>query len=272
MKTPDPELLPADAPSLLSETQKCIETIERVPAGMEIQRQQPISALTILEKAILGGINKDNVEVVERLVALRRDEMREEAKAAFAKAFFQLRRSMPEIYADKTATDSKGRVAYTYCSEEEISRMLEPHLFRHGFTMLFGQRQEENRTIAVVTLIHEGGHQETREYSVRAGSTNAMKDATAADAGSTTTAWRHLMMKMFGLKSRITRDDARLEGDPHAYVTPEQADEIERRVKMTNSSVPAFLSFAGAQKFSEIPANRYNEIDAMLRIKEAKAR
>jgi hypothetical protein len=225
-----------------------------------------ISSLTILEAAVRGGINKDNVEVVERLVALRRDELREESKAAFAIAFFQLRKTMPEIYADKQAKDKGGNVVYTYCSEEEISRMLEPHLFTHGFTMLFGQRAEDSRTVAIVTLIHERGHQETREYSVRSGATNAMKDATAADAGSTTTAWRHLIIKMFGLKSRIRSDlDARLEGSP---ITQEQADELEHRIKMTNSKVDVFLRLAGVDAFAKIPVAKYDVLTQLLEQKE----
>ena len=204
---------------------------------------------------------------MERLVALRREELREGAKETFGRAFFQLRKSMPEIYADKAAKTSSGTIAYTYCSEEEISKMLEPHLFRHGFAMMFGQRAEDGRTVAIVTLIHEGGHQETREYSVRSGSTNAMKDATAADAGATTTAWRHLMIKMFALKSRLrSEDDPRNEG---GAVTPEIAFELERRVGETNSNKDAFLKFAGAKTFAEIPAGKYDVLDGYLRKKEA---
>lgn len=226
---------------------------------------QPVTSLSILEAAVRGGINKDNVEVVERLVALRREEVNEKAKTAFAKSFFQLRKTMPELYADREAKDKSGNVVYTYCSEEEINRMLEPQLLKHGFTMLFGQRQEDGRVIAVVTIIHEEGHQELREYSVRTGATNAMKDATAADSGSTTTAWRHLMIKMFGLKSRIKTDDPRLEG---TQITKAQADELEHRAKMINCNIPAFLKFAGSPSFAEIKSGHYDILDRFLASKE----
>jgi len=175
------------------------------------------SALSILESAIAGGVTKENVEVVKELIAMRREELAEQAKADFANAFFKLRQAIStmDIYADKAAKTDSGAVAYRYCSEQEISRVLEPLLFRHEFVMLFGQKQENDRINVSVTLIHGGGHQETREYAVRAGATNRMKDATAADAGAGTTAWRHLMVKMFGLKSRISEDaDARNEGGP----------------------------------------------------------
>ncbi len=261
--TPEAELLPAENQPTYQAPVNALATREEQPLAVNAP---PVTSLAILEAAVRGGINRDNVEVVERLVALRRDEMREEAKAAFAKAFFQLRKSMPEIYADKSARKANGDVAYTYCSEEEISKMLEPHLFRHGFTMLFGQRQDEGRTVAIVTLIHEGGHQETREYSVRSGATNQMKDATAADSGSTTTAWRHLMIKMFALKSRLRgEDDARLRGGP---ITQEQADELERRVALTNSKKETFLRIAGVTEYRQIPEELYPVMDRMLRQKE----
>lgn len=230
----------------------------------------PMSALSILEAAVRGGINKDNVEVVERLVALRREEVKEQAKIAFAKAFFQLRKNMPEIYADKQAKDNNGNVVYTYCSEEELSKKLEPLMFQYGFTTLFGQRQDGDRVVAILTLMHEDGHQETREFSVRCGATNRMKDATATDAGSTTSAWRHLMIKWFGLKSRIQAQfDPRVEG---GAITPEQAFELERRVAETNSNKEAFLKFAGAESYAKISASKYDMLDGFLRKKEQKGK
>lgn len=238
----------------------------------------PITSLSILEAAVRGGINKDNVEVVERLVALRRDEMKEESKAAFARAFFKLRQEIAtlEIYADKTCKTTKGDVAFTYCSEEELADKLDPLLLRHGFAMMFGQRSDEGRSVAIVTLMHEAGHQETREYSVRAGATNSMKDATSADAGATTTAWRHLVIKLFGLKSRIrSEDDPRNLGE---HITAEQAQELSDRVQATGSDERAFLRYAGVRlndgepvmpaHYAQIMTSRYADLDQSLKRKE----
>lgn len=219
---------------------------------LAVASRPPMSALDVLNTAVLGGINKDNVEVVERLVALRREEVKEQAKAEFARAFFKLKRQIAtlEIYADKAAKDNEGKVAYRYCSEEEISRALEPLLFQHGFVTLFGQRQDGENTVAIVTIMHEAGHQETREFSVRRGATNRMKDATAADTGSTTSAWRHLMIKMFGLKSRIrAEDDARVEG---GTISPEQAASLRVRAQKLGVDEKALLKLAGAETFEAI--------------------
>lgn len=243
---------------------------ELIPAGQQFPVASPpqVSSLSILDAAIRGGINKDNVEVVERLVALRREEMREDAKRVFAQAFLNLRRNMPEICIDSAAKDTNGNIAYRYCSEREISEKLEPVLLQHGFAMMAGQRQDGGMVVITITLIHEGGHQEVREYAVHPGATNRMKDATAVDTGATTSAWRHLVQKMFGLKSRMrAEDDARNLG---AQITRAQAAELEHRVAMTNSDRNAFLKFAGAKSFAEIMDSKYAILDGFLARKEGR--
>jgi hypothetical protein len=163
---------------------------------------------------------------------------------------------------------NNGKVAYRYCSERELSAGLEPVLFRHGFAMLFGQRDADGKTVAEITLIHKDGHQEVREFSVRSGSTNAMKDATAADTGATTSAWRHLVIKMFGLKSRICEsDDARNLGDLATKVKPDVAEELEHRAQLCNIA-PAILKYVGAATFADIPVLMVPVAERMLSAKE----
>jgi len=236
-------------------------TVEHVPA---------MTSLGILEAAVRGGVTSENVAVVKELVAMRREELALEAKARFNRAFFKLRQEIAsmDFYADKAAMNGDA-VAYTYCSEKELSSKLEPVLFKHGFAMLFGQRDEGEKLVAIITLVHEEGHEETREYSVRAGGTNRMKDATAADTGATTSAWRHLVIKMFGIKSRIREeDDARNLGEQNVKITAEQANELEHRVALTNSDKAAFLQFAGATSFKDITAAKFGSLDAILKRKE----
>jgi hypothetical protein len=247
------------------------ENTELVPAGeMPVERrQEPMTSLQILESAVRGGVTSENVAVVKEIIAMRREELAFENKAKFNRAFFDLKTELSKMnfYADKAAKTDTGQVAYRYCSEQELAAGLEPVLHKHGFTMLFGQRSDNERSTAVITLIHKDGHEEPREYSVRSGNTNRMKDATAADTGATTSAWRHLVIKMFGLKSRITEDDIRLEGDRNEKITTFQATELEHRAKMLNCEV-AFLQFAMAAKFSDIQASRYEELDKLLTRKE----
>ena len=231
----------------------------------DVAIHQP-SSLDILDAAVRGGVTSENVAVVKEIIAMRREEVSHENKAKFNRAFFELRQELGgmDFYADKAATNN-GKVAYRYCSETELSAGLEPVLFKHGFAMMFGQRAEDGKIVAEVTLIHKDGHEEKREFAVRSGSTNAMKDATAADTGAATSAWRHLVIKMFGLKSRICEsDDARNLGDLAKKITKEQADELEHRLKMVNHNPAKILSYVGANTLAEIPAAMYPVADRMI--------
>ncbi len=220
----------------------------------QIQHSLP-SPISILEKAITGGITPENVAVVKELVQMCREQRAEDAKAAFAKAFFQLRKNMPPIHADKEAKNRAGEVTFVYCSEEEIAKMLEPHLTNYGFAQLFGQSEKDGRITVSVTLMHEAGHSEIREFSVRSGTPNAMKDAAMCDTGGATTAWRHLMIKMFGLKSRIAANqDAKIEGE---RIGSDKLQYIKELVSETNSDEPRFFAFAGVKTYEEITEGIY---------------
>lgn len=233
------------------------ETLDLVPPASHglAQSRPAASPIAILEAAIQGGVTQENVSVVKELIQMCREQRAEDGKAAFAKAFYNLKKSMPELYADKEAKDRSGNTTFRYCSEEELSKMLNPHLIAHGFTDLFGQEQTDGRVIVKYTLIHEAGHSETREFSVRAGAPNAMKDAAMCDTGAATTAWRHLVMKLYGLKSRISENrDAALEGEK---IHPDKVKYLKELVKETASDEPRFFAFAGVKTYEEITDGIY---------------
>jgi len=227
------------------------------------------SPLSLLERVLSSPeLTQEKVSVAKELIAMCRDQRAEDAKAAFAKAFFQLRKNMPEIYADKEAKTRTGETAYTYCSEAEISRMIEPHLMSYGFAMLFGQSEHDGRITVKVTLMHEGGHSEEREFTVRAGAPNAMKDAAACDSGGATTAWRHLMMKWFGLKSRISdNQNAAIEGEK---IGPDKIQWLQEQVRETGSNEARFLAMAGVASYAEITEGIYPVLVRSLSMKAKK--
>lgn len=231
------------------------ESLELASPAPTVLTPAAASPIAILEAAIKGGITQENISVVKDLILMCREQRAEDAKAAFAKAFFQLRKNMPEIYADKEAKNRAGEVTFTYCSEQEIAKMLDPHLMSYGFAMLFGQSEKDGRITVSVTLMHEQGHQEVREFSVRSGTPNAMKDAAMCDTGGATTAWRHLMIKMFTLKSRIAENqDAKLEG---AKIGADKVQYIRELVKETASDEARFFAFAGVKTYEEITEGTY---------------
>ncbi len=235
----------------------------------------------LLAAVVSQDITPASAEVIERLVALRDRERAHENKAAFNRALFALKREISgmEFYADKSAKTKNGATAFTYCSEAEISEKLEPVLFKHGFAMIFGQRQDGERITSEITLIHEDGHEEKREYTVTRGRSNDMKDATAVDTSATTSAWRHLVIKLFGLKSRIREEgDARNVGE---HIPAEKAAELRRRCAACGMREASFLRYAHAStsedperdglSFEQIGTVHLAGAELLLRGQEAKA-
>lgn len=250
---------------------KSESALQRIESGaVEVIPPSEPTTFSLIQSAITSGLTAETVGVVERLVQLRREEVAAANKTEFNKAFFRLKKeiSTQELYADKAAKTDGGNIAYHYCSEGEIAKMLEPVLLRHGFAMFAGQTQEADKVTVEITLVHEGGHEEKRQYTVRAGATNRMKDATAADTGATTSAWRHLAIKFFGLKSRIREgDDPRNLGET---VTKEQAFELENRIALVNGDKAKFLKLAGSETFAAIPSGKYDVLDQLLKTKEGR--
>lgn len=237
------------------------------PQPLAVNPSGQPSPITVLEAAVRGGINSENVAVVKEILAMCREQRADDAKAAFGRAFFAMKKEMPAIYADKEVRTKSGALAFEYCSPREIQDAIDPVMKRHGFCTMTGQEKDEKGYItASVTLYHDGGHSETRSFTVRAGSGNALMSEAQCDAAATTSAERHALIKMLGLRTRVRGDDedARNVG---SAITAEQAADLRALVEETNSDKAAFLKFAGAETFETIADSRYDDVLKMLQRK-----
>lgn len=241
----------------------------RADQSVAVVKPQPTVA-DMLQAVIQGGITNENVAALEKLTDLYERMQSKDAEKQFTAAFNALQAEMPTIVAS-SVIPNRGK----YERFEDVMRQIGPLLTRHGFTVSFSMDFKENRIVETCQLKHIGGHSQSNSFAVRAGG-KADSD-TQADCKAATTAKRNALLNCLNVVIRQDclqneEGDASLEGDTNAFLTPEQADEVERRVKDTDSNVPAFLQFAGGKTFATIPANRYNEIDAMLRRKEKAGR
>ncbi|MFA6240397.1 MAG: ERF family protein [Candidatus Hydrogenedentales bacterium] len=242
------------------------------PADMAVAPLAPAPSVPspayILQAVVDKGITSENVAVVKELAAMCREARAEEAKTAFYKAFAALRRAMPVIYADKEVHTKSGALAFTYCSPTEIKAIVEPLMQKFGFCTMSGQVLETGIVTISTTLMHEQGHSETRAFSVRVNPGNQLTTPSQCDSAASTTAERQLLIKLFGLQTRVREeDDPRNLGGP---ITAEQAMELESRLKLVNGNLEAFLKLAGAAHFEAIPASKYALLDELLAKKEAR--
>lgn len=223
----------------------------------------------MLQAVIERGVTQENVSAIEKLVGLYERMHERRAEQLFAEAFVKLQSDMPKVQATKAVPDRSGGVRYRFAPLEEIVRQVGPALKEHGFTFSFSERFDSGRMIETCTLMHVGGWKRSNEFSVRVGGGPPGCTETQADGAASQYARRYALCDALGIVIEHLDEDARLEGGP---VTPDQAFELERRVAETNSNKEAFLKFAGAAKFSEISAVKYDMLDQFLQKKERKSR
>ncbi len=211
------------------------------------------------QAAASKSLDKESLAVMKELLAM-------DAERRFNSAFVALQSEMPVIVA-KTLIPNRGR----YEKFEDLMAVLSPLLVRHGFSVSFSQPDEmpQGKIVETCCLAHAGGHARKHTCAVR---TRKADNETQSDSMAMTTAKRNSLIQALNIVIRqdvLNEEyDAGIEGDPNEKITPEQAEELDRRVAMTNSDRIAFLKFAGAQSFTEIRANKYDELDANLRRKE----
>jgi hypothetical protein len=233
-----------------------------------IQIQEP-SALAMIASVIEKGVTSENVAALRELVALKRDMDADKAKKEFAADFIALQAEMPKVKATKVIPDRNGAMRSSFAPFEEIDSQARPLCQKHGFTYCFSEGEFlQGKVTKICNLMHKGGHERSNPYSVRIGQGPPGCSESQADGSAHSYAKRGALCDALNIVVTGIDNDAKLEGNLSTPVTPAQADELERRCKETNSVVSAFLKFAGATKFSEIAASKYDSLDAMLRRKE----
>ena len=209
-----------------------------------------------------GRITNENVAAFEKLLDLQWKMEQRNAEKEFNAAFVKLQSELPTIVAS-SVIPNRGK----YERFEDVMRQIAPALTANGFSVSFDQDVSDSRMSVVCHLKHIGGHSVSNKFAVRVG--RKADSDTQADCMAATTAKRTALLQALNIVIRQDcldeEHDARMQG---GCVTPDVAFELERRVGETNSDKTAFLKFAGAKTFSEIPASRYDDLDAMLRRKE----
>lgn len=244
-------------------------------AQLTIPEQQPLatrepSIASILSAAVQGGITAQNVDVVSRLLAIRKQERDDQAQRDFAAAFVRLQSETAPVKASKPVLNKDGSPRYTYAPYEEIMAVVSPMLVKHEFAVSFDTQTVEDSIVATCTLTHVGGHTRSNSFSARRGSGPPSASAAQGDGAAATYAKRFALCQALNIVVD-TDTDARAEGNT-GTISKAQAESLRARCLATNSDMVRFLKFAGnVETFDEITLAKYGLVDEFLRRKESTA-
>lgn len=256
---------PLSEPDLLSPT-NAVATREPLPPPAPVA---PTPTM-ILQAALERGITSENVAVVKELTELVWKKEARDAEKEFNRAFVELQKELPRIQATKIIPDKQGNQRSSFAPLEEIDAQARPLCLKHGFTYAFAEGEAPaGRITKICTLRHDGGHSVSNKYTVRIGSGPPGCSESQADGSAHSYAKRGALCDALGIVVAGIDNDARNEGAP---ITPKQAEELAHRVNATNTDKAAFLNYAGADSFAEIPAAKYDILDGFLKKKESRGK
>ena len=162
------------------------------------------------------------IEIVERLFVLDRQIRADASRKEFFAAFNHVQgdEDMKPVVATGRNDQYKGSM---YAKAEDVGRMLDPILVKHGFSWSFSHTECPHPEMMRIVLVlrHVGGHEE-RHFSDAPADThgpkgNPVKTKLHGMASSDTFVGRNLKIKVFGLQ--IVKDD---DGNAGAGVGPKR--------------------------------------------------
>lgn len=255
--------------------------LKRVTRTLAVAQSPEPSVALMLQTVIEKGVTAENVAALESLVGLYDRMQAKQAEKQFAKAFAELQSEMPRVVATKPVPNKDGTVRYRFAPYEEILEQVQPYLSKHGFSVSFNSSVGDGRMTATCTLRHISGHSQSNQFSVRIGQGPPGATETQADGSAKTYAKRGALSDALNIVVDHD-DDARMIGKPIGKAI---AEDLLNRVKLTGSNMISFLKYAGVtlppadeiddhdpiEFFEQISDERFDSLDQLLKIKEAKA-
>jgi hypothetical protein len=142
------------------------------------------------------------VETLERLLAMQKDIMATNAKAAYDEAMRNFQAACPVIQKHKKVLNKDGHsVRYIYAPLDDIIEQVKALLAGHGFSYRLGQEVDKpkpNWLTVYCTATHAAGHSETEKFELPLGAAQFMTAQQEVGAARTFGS-RYCFLGVFGI-------------------------------------------------------------------------
>lgn len=155
--------------------------------------------------------NKSAVDVMERLMAIRREINTENAKTAFNAAMQTFQHDCGPIKKLKKG----ARDNIKYAPLEAIIDAVKELLHAHGLSFRFDSEPEPGWVTAICEVTHTFGHSQTSRFKVPIDQKNGMMNAPQQYAGALTFAQRRAFQNAFGIVTEGEDMDGRQPKERH---------------------------------------------------------
>jgi hypothetical protein len=224
--------------------------------------QTPIQTpIELLRLAVQQG--KDfPIETLERLVALHKDQMAQDAKKAFFDSFSLFQSIAPRLdrISPVDFPTGKGRVKYNFAPLGHIAAVIKDSLRQCGLSYRFKISDTEKGLSVTCIVTHVYGHSEETTMTAPADNSGAKNEIQAR--GSTVSYLeRYTLCSALGLVTADIDNDGR---EAPAVISAEQAEQIKALINETGSDLQKFLSWGKCTDLNTFPLSKYNEAISLL--------
>ncbi len=218
----------------------------------EIVQTEPEKAVSLLNIIAEAARNPEtNIANLQALLQMQREVMADQAKIAFSRAEWRLRKDLPQIPKNGVIDlGAKGKIKFARW--EDMAEVIQPLFDREGFTLSFDTEErarEGGGSVVIGTLTHIDGHHKTARFSLPLDSGPGRNSLQAA--GSTLSyGKRYVTELLLNIVRRGEDDDARAAGI--RYITADQKNDLIALMQETKTDTVAYLRHLGVNSLDEI--------------------
>lgn len=244
MKANQMELIPQDSP----------EALPAAPTGTD--------TMSMIERLARDpGFDADKLE---KLLAMKERQDKEEARKAFNKALQGFQQNAPSLVRHKAGLRTKaGTVVAKYMPLEQMLQLCTPVLQRFGLS--YRLQSDVERKIVRCYAMHEMGHEEYSEFPLMS-IDNAIANKAQEFGSGQSYAFRYAFKAVFGLAetdedtdampAKVAMSDKQLSELSDLY---DNMDEGKQQIFM------GWLLKKGYGEIDEIEANHFEEVRSILK-------
>lgn len=223
----------------------------------------PRNAITPMQMLQIAVEQNADLDKLTKLMDLQERWEANEARKAFVAALNAFKADPPTVVKNKSVRFGRGdnATAYDHATLDQVAAVIGAALSEHGLSHRWEVQQLEGGQIRVTcVLTHAMGHSE--RVSLQAGADQSGAKNNIQAIGSTVTYLeRYTLLAITGLAAKGQDSDG---GGPVAFITPEQAAELQRVCEEVGADKVKFVRFFAADSFADIPASQYQQARAML--------
>ena len=205
----------------------------------EVIQQGATSRPIDMESLMAMAVTKGGIEVLERLMVIRREMKEEYAKEQFFIALSKFQSEINTIQKTKPVNNYDGTLRYMYAPIESIIEQVKDALHKNGFSYTITPEQPEGKVITICEAHHISGYTKTTRCEVPISAEkgmNAIQHVGEAKSYSK----RYAFCDAFGI---VTGD-----GDTDASTVPEQKKEEPKKEQPKAEKPPVDPDLLNLQK------------------------